>query len=206
MSLDDKLGWFVLGCFIGFFIGYITRELRTIKEELDEVDDIVKQNHDRQNDERGSARLPSWQNVALAIVVLLTAYAAFASQKAIDNVEDTQTQVVDTQKRLNQIALCNQAIIKQAVIALNERTSLSAESNMANINLQRSQEAFFAILLHKPPYNEAQRAHAAQRYFHDLKVFLKISVSQTQKVAENDYPEKDALLTCIENIAQDNKE
>lgn len=100
MEFDERLGWLLLGCAIGFIMGYIVRSLHDIKEELHKVD-----NHVTHRDERGIMRFPLAANTALVIVVCITAYAAFKSQKASNDVKDTQDD-------LAHVALCNQQYLK----------------------------------------------------------------------------------------------
>lgn len=81
MDLLERVVYFGLGGAVGFVLGLIVARLRVIKEEVDEVLEIERQNNGLGHNERGMIRLPAWPNVAVALVVLLTAYAAFVSQK-----------------------------------------------------------------------------------------------------------------------------
>lgn len=77
MEFDDRVKWLLLGCLIGFVLGYIVRSLKDIKEELHEVDDVLKGACGIPNDEQGSIRIPRMQEIGLFIVVLLTVYSSF---------------------------------------------------------------------------------------------------------------------------------
>ena len=81
MDLLERAIFLLIGNFIGFVLGYVVRSLQEIKEELNEVDEIVKRNR---NDE-GFVRHPFVLDAALIIVVLITVWAAFASQAATNN-------------------------------------------------------------------------------------------------------------------------
>lgn len=88
MDLGDRIGWLILGCLIGFVLGYIARSLRDIKEELDEVDELVKHVSGADNEQAEARKKEWWQrrlrgpDFALLAVVVITAYAAFMSQSA----------------------------------------------------------------------------------------------------------------------------
>lgn len=208
MSLDDRFGWIILGCIIGYVVGRIqgtmranTRQLQAIKEELDEVDEIVK-DHERHHDEHG---FMTFMNAALVVVLVLTVYAAFSSGKAVNDVKKVQVQqaanqaaLEDAQARLDAVVACTQKILSKAVVALNERTTYSTEQSRANVDLQKSQSAFFKILLHKPPYSQQRRDEAVQQYFSDLTAFLDVSKAQAVKVAENSYPTDEELSSCLD--------
>lgn len=85
MDFSDRMEWLFLGCLIGFVVGYIVRSLREIKATVDEVDDIVKQN----KDEHGALSWKTASNLSLFLVVALTVWAAFVSQKASNDVEES---------------------------------------------------------------------------------------------------------------------
>lgn len=88
MDLFERAILLAIGGAIGFVLGYIVRSLRVIQEEVHVVKDIAEHGTPpRKDDETGAARLPSWNNIALGLVVLLTAYAAITSQIATNNVE-----------------------------------------------------------------------------------------------------------------------
>lgn len=194
MSLDERLVYFVLGC----ILGYILASIRHIKKELHEVDEIVKKEHPQEDppkprrryDESGFMRHPVARDIAVVLTVLLTAFAAFASQKAANNSKDAQ-------QRLDNISSCNKEYLQKTIVALNERTTFTQQSATANVDLQTAQAQFFAVLLHKPPFNEAKRARAAEAYSEALNHFLETSQKTRQKVAENPFPTDEELAACL---------
>jgi hypothetical protein len=96
MDLIDRFTFLLVGCVLGFLIGYVVGQRRTIehiKETVDEVDDIVKENlgepkQKRRRDERGFMRNPVRANLALLVVVLIAVSAAFLAQKAQNDLQD----------------------------------------------------------------------------------------------------------------------
>lgn len=205
MGFEDRLTWLILGISIGFFLGYITRILREntstlheIKEELDEVDEIVKEQQRRDHDEAGLMRGTLASNIALVAVILLTAFAAFQSQKAVNGLNDTQDQVIQTQQRLEAVTSCTSKVLAQAIAALNVRTETTRISASSNVDLQRAQSEMLAILLHEPPYPDGQRSAAAQAYFKALTEFVKASGEYKDTSDKNPYPTQEQLLDCID--------
>jgi len=193
MGFSDRLGWMLLGCVIGLFAGYCIRYLQEMKEELDEVDGIVKNNLGKRPEDRTSEDgfvVPELvKSIALAIVVLLTAWAAFASASASSKVQDTQ----DAQKHDTE---CTQEYLVKTVKALNERTEYSVAATKANVDLQKAQADFFALLLRKPPESVAVRTDAAQTYLRTLTEFVKVSGQSATKAELFPYPTDRELATC----------
>lgn len=201
MDLADRAMMLVIGGLIGFVFGYIVARLRVIKDELDEVkeelDEVVETTHDhprpeetRGRSERGSMKRPTVPGVALLIVVLLTAWAAFTSQRATHETQETQEQVV-------KLAVCNQEFLGKTILALNERTTYSGDATEANVDLQKSQAAFFAVYLGPPPSTAAARREAASDYLKDLTAFISISEKSKLKVENNPYPTNVELAECL---------
>lgn len=97
MPVDEKVAWLALGCAIGFVFGYIVARLREIKDKEDTIEAKVDSLKHNKDDETGAFRF-SLTGLAVLLVVLLTAYAAFVSQKASNDVEDKQ--------QSDKVALC----------------------------------------------------------------------------------------------------
>lgn len=96
MEYTDRFLWLSLGGGIGFVLGYIVRSLREIKEEVDEIVEIERRiRHDDQippkDSSDRSSQGSSWElasRIALFIVVAVTVWAAFVSQKASNDVAE----------------------------------------------------------------------------------------------------------------------
>jgi hypothetical protein len=214
MGIDDRIGWLLLGCILGFIAGYYTRTLQEIKEELDEVDAIVKEKRfsrrrsdrgdekilrlppnlvelERPNDE-GFTRTPWIMNVALFIVVIMTLWAAVSSQHSSNTVKTTQAQI-------KQVTACNQVYLTKTIDALNERTTYTQAQADANVNLQKAQALFLNELLHRPPYSQRRQSRAAKNYLTTLTKFVTVSGQSSRKQTANPYPTKRALKRCLES-------
>lgn len=194
MAFDDRLQFLLLGMAIGFVLGYLVRLVRDIKEELDEVKEEIEtgviQHH---NGDDGYMKV-SLSTVAILLVVGLTAWASFVSQKASNDVKDAQ-------ERIEQTAECHQQVLEEALVALNQRSTFTKASAKTNVQLQKSQRAFLTILLHRPPFSEAKRTAAVRHYYRDLGTFLDVAKKNTQKVSENPFPEPGEMQKCM-NDAQ----
>lgn len=195
MSLDDRLGWLVLGMAIGFVFGYIVRSLREIKEELDEVDAKISESK-RKRGEDGFMRYPYVADIAYLLVVAVVAWAAFASQKASNDVKNTQDQLAT-------VTHCNQVYLGAFLEAVDERTSAGQKAVQSNVDLQRSWYEFVRFQLHMPPYPEGEQRDKANEYAKNLKSFLDVSDQSREKVVQNPYPTEDELRKCIQEGNQD---
>lgn len=95
MDYGDRLLWLLLGCFIGFVFGYIVRSLREIKEEVDEIVENKRKTstgddpETYEQNERGSFSWELASRISLFVVVSLTIWAAFVSQKASNDVAES---------------------------------------------------------------------------------------------------------------------
>lgn len=129
MELYERIGWFFLGLAIGAILGYIVARLRVIddhlseiKEEVDEIDDIVK----HQKDEAGVTRLrPVILDVILFGVVIMVAYAAWSSGQTSNKVEK--------KTRSDKIALCKSGQEGRDT----DRRLVEAVFNLATTSIER---------------------------------------------------------------------
>jgi hypothetical protein len=190
MDWSERLEWLILGCIIGFIMGYIVRTLREIKEELDEVDEIVKGEHGIEGKQRGSIHTPTLAGFMLICVVAITAWAAFASQSASNEVKKTQDQ-------LARVTICNKQYLSETIRTINARTRYSQRQAVSNVALQKSQARFLAFLLHKPPPGQAETRRAFEEYAQDLNDFVIASSNQANVVEDNKYPTEAELDACI---------
>lgn len=189
MDVLERAIFLAIGGGIGFILGYIVARLREIKEEVDEVLDIEKHNA-RTRDERGFMRFPVVADVMLLAVIILTVWAAFASQRASNTVEEQQDDI-------SRITTCNQAFLGDLLIAVNERTTFTADQARANIDLQRSQSQFLAIILADPPKTDAAQDQALRDYFANLNDFIEVNSNAARKAEENPYPTIEEFNACL---------
>jgi len=196
MAFDDRLGFLILGGMIGFILGYIVRSLRDIKEELDEVDELVKDRF--KNRDEGGFINSTLGNVALLIVLGLTVFAAIASQKAHNDSENAVKQLKLAQVQLAHQTLCNRTVLKDALVALNERTTYSEAQVNTNVALQTSFSRLLGTLLNNPDLTPKEREVATNKYFQDLTNYVSIADKTKQKVHENPFPSDQELSSCLE--------
>lgn len=192
MDMTEKLMWLAFGAAIGFVLGYIVRSLREIKEELDEVDELVK----RHSDERGSVNFEVLRNALLFLVLVVTVWAAFASQQSSNEVEKNQ-------KSIDKITSCNQEYLDKTIRALNERTEYSTQQARTNVDLQRSQSRFLSLLLLQPPATDERVQEALRVYFDTLNEFVEIASRSAVKTAAYAYPTPEELSSCLNNTKKD---
>lgn len=187
MGLDDRLWFLLVGAAIGFVLGYITRALREIKEELHDVEEIVK----RDRGERGSALYSFVSNLSLVIALALTVYAAIVSQQASNDVRDTQD-------RMTQVVRCNQAYLAEALSALNERSTYSTQQARANVKLQKAQAHLLKILLTEPPPSELRGRRVLRSYFEQgVLNYIDVNSKAIKKYEMNPYPTEEDLWSCM---------
>lgn len=198
MGLDDRLWYLLTGMAIGFVLGYFTRsldrlkdEVAEIKEELDEVDEIVKEERNlRQHNEDGFVKPTGAMGIALFIVIAVTVGAAFLSQRASNDAQNAQDKLAD-------VTSCNTVLLSKLTDVLNERTTYTGAQANANIELQQAQSTFFDLLLHRPPFSEHRRYLAAQHYQESQHKFLDLTKKSANKVEDNPIPSKQELERCL---------
>jgi len=199
MSLDERLLWLLVGCVIGFFLGYFVRTLREIKEELGDVDErLKKEASPRKKNDRGSIRDTIVMELGLLLVVLITIYAAFSSQKASNEVHDQQ-------KQQARVISCTNEYLVKTISALNERTTYSQDSVDANVKVQGSLLSLLQFLTHVPPYSQAQRTNKLQDYVATLNNFVSVSGKNSSKVSQNPYPTSSEFTDCVNHVIKENK-
>lgn len=202
MELDDRVGWMLLGCLIGFGFGYIVRflqeirdRLNEVKEELDDVDEkvtevdkIVKKNHPG---DAGFMRHRYVADILMIIVLVIVAWSAFASQRASNQVTGTQDEFVI-------VSVCNQRFLAETIDALNQRTAYTQQQIQANTAVQNDQADLWRLLLEQPPKPEETRRMAAEEYLKSLEEFLAVSEKTSSTVQDNPFPDITDLRRCLD--------
>lgn len=191
MPFDERIQYLLLGGTIGFVLGYFTCCLRNIKEELDEVKSEIEHEFTlHKRGEGGFMRFPVAADLAMLLVVCITAWASFVSQKASNDAHNTQD-------RFEQIVVCNQRTIANLLSALDERSTYTVASADANIDLQSAQREFTKVVLHKPPFSDARKTRAFKNYFDQLNRFLRIAHKNKGKVVAHPLPTIDGFTKCL---------
>lgn len=198
MTLDERVLYLLLGVEVGFFLGYFTRMLREIREGVKEVDRFLKMSPSRKRDERGVVGRQAVQNFALLLVVFITAFAAFSSQKASNDADESLKQTKANQAQLERVVTCIISSQTELFDAINTRTTYTQGQAVANKTLQKAQRVFFGVLLHRPPYTEVKREKAAREYQDALDAFLDAANASENNAKFTKYPQAEDLLMCIE--------
>jgi hypothetical protein len=139
---------------------------------------------------RQNARAIS-NGVALALVVLCTAYAAFTSQAA-------SNRVVHLAEQRGQEEACISSVLFTTVQALNQRTHFTVAQGRANAALQQSQADFIHVIL-DPAHTEAQARDSLAHYGDSLDTFLRLVRKSTDKAAAFPYPAPGDFSQCLAN-------
>lgn len=184
--MNQRLTYLIIGCVIGFILGYIVRSIREIKDRVEEVDEHVLKA--KKDDGFIQTRLAT--NIGLILVVAFTLWAAISSQLASNKVKDTQHEQ-------DNLTACNQTYQLQTINALNARTANSQAQTDANVALQKAQATFLGIFFVNPPATADQRADAFQTYFDALNAFIVASAKTTANVSMNPYPTSADFINCI---------
>ena len=205
MGLDERVFYLVLGILIGFVLGYFTHKLQNIEEKVEEVDMIVK----KDRGEGGFIRFPSWssikrwfskidiKHVALFIVVLLSAAASFQSQIVSNKIERNSAEDQKTQERIVRILTCNSSFLGKTIVALNERTTYSADQADANVKLQKEQLRLLTFALTVPPPSARDGRKAVDRYFKTLNNYVDLASKTASKQLKNAYPTSEEFTSCV---------
>lgn len=188
MTFDERLIWLLIGCIIGYFLGFITGKVQNLKQEIDEVNPAKRRI--RSHDEAGFMRYPIVADFALFLVIIVTAYAAFQSQH-------TSNLVTKNQQDIARGTTCNQKFIRKTLSTLNQRTAYTKAQIAANLKLQKAQSDFLRVLLKVPPTPEEDRVKATQDYYATLINFISISEKNRDTVASNPFPKIRDLKECL---------
>lgn len=191
MPLGERIGWLVLGMAVGFVLGYIVALLRDITEGVDEIDTIVKEKRPRRvRGEGGFMRIPVLADVLYILALVIVVWGAFSAQKATNEVEATQN-------RLEQVTSCNEDTLTRTVEALNERTQYTAAQATRNVELQRAQYQFLAILLEDPPPSDARISQSLRVYIDALGEFVVVNTKATETQQKFPYPTPEDYQSCL---------
>ena len=205
VTLDERVGYLLLGVLIGFVLGYFTHHIRNIEKSVKNVEDVIcKTNRNeggfmripRWNELTGRLpfRFPSWQRVALFLVVVMTLWASIQSQIVSNDqqrVSDQQKVAADrdrqTQESISKVTFCNQQILSKTIAALNERTTYTKRQTEANITLQTSFLEFLKVIAFKPPKPQSERTAAFDGYVVKLNNFVELANKSKDKAIKNPY-------------------
>lgn len=196
MNNHDRITYFVLGCIIGFIVGYFARAMREVREKLEEVDNHVTHKEPAKDD--GFVIFSDKvKNALLLIVVVIVAVSAFNSQHNSNKVADAQKRSSDAQASVKQTSECNKESQAKTVAALNARTQYSSDQAKANVDLQRAQSVYLNVVATRPPASDLVKSQALQTYIKVLRNYLTIGDKTVQAIAQNPYPTSEEFETCL---------
>lgn len=192
MTFDERVTWFLLGVIVGWMIGKL-KEIRRgeieIREKLEEVDRHVKKQK-RQRDESGIVRYPLAADVLLFVVIVMTAWAAFATAR-------TNAELERQSQRSDEITACVQQYLYKTIEALNERTTYTQDTVDSNVDLQEGLAEFIDILLFQPPKTPQERYAALQKFDRKLAAYVATANKQRGKTLAYPYPTEEELSACL---------
>ncbi len=220
MDFDERalylLLGMILGTIIGTAVGYAARmmqdiqqkvvvlylDIQDIKEEVDEIDTIVKTR--RVRDENGFMRIPLVADVVLIVVIALTFWAAWATgetnnklEKAVSDIQAVQAADAKQDARIETISQCTLEFTSKTILALNERTRYSPGASEANADVLQAQAEFLEVVLKIPPPGDAESRAALQVYTVELDKFNKIARKNIGSQLEFAYPTNEELASCL---------
>lgn len=195
MTIDERIGWLLVGCMVGFILGYCVR----ILENVSEHDRIRLNTQQRVNarleDERGVLHTRLYGNIALLMVVAITIWAAVVSQQASNDVRELQ-------KRNAQIILCNQNVVIEALDVLNERTMFTSNHWEANLELQVAHSNMLEIVLREQPLSPGTYTRESKLYLEKLTTFIDTTEKANANRATKPYPSADDIKLCVDQIEE----
>lgn len=194
MDLNDRLVYLLIGVGIGFILGYITKSLRKIEEELHEVDITTK----KIKSEDGFVRFPIFANLALVTVLFIAVWASFSAEKNDRALVATQDQLIEQQNQIERVTACNQMYLEKTVLALNERTTYSSDRIEDNVDLVNAQAVLLRALLKEPPPGNAEIRQALRSYFDPTVLnFIDTSEKSLDTFEANEYPTIKQIDNCL---------
>jgi cytoskeletal protein RodZ len=180
----DRMIFMALGCILGFVLGLLIKvdreakeACREVKEVHNEVHEFIEEQHKKEED--GEAR---WHTIVILVCVILVAYAAIASQIALNE--------------SNHQGDCTQRTIVKNLDTQNERSTYTVASVNANKDLQIAQANYIELVL-KPNATIEQMRAALTVYFDALTKFTTVATANAQKLEQNPLPSSTAYKECL---------
>lgn len=216
MDLDDRALYLFLGMVLGAVLGYVSRMLQEIhkdvsvlnidvhdiKEEVDEIDSIVKTRRDR--DDGGFMRFPLVADIVLIAVIAMTAWAAVSTGitnnrlgSAIEDIQAVQRADEKQDTRIQKITTCTLEFTSKTIAALNERTTYTGQTTASNVRVLQAQQEFLEIILQVPPPSDEDALVALRTYTDAVAEFNVIAEKQKDKLNRYSYPTNQELATCL---------
>lgn len=191
MAMDERIGWLLLGC----VIGYVIRLLQEIRKEVHEVDEIVTKNEKRKRrkrdrSEEGFARFPIVLDVLMICLFVLTGYSVVRVEQYVD-AQEAQG------KKLDQVSSCTLEFTEKTIKALNERTTYAADQLETNVEVLESQLEFLRLVLVLPPVTETRRRASLEEYVLNVDTYVDFADKAKVKTDVYPYPTNEDLQACL---------
>lgn len=208
MEWGDRLVFLLIGA----ILGYIVRMLQDIKTEVHEVDQLVKKNGPKRNED-GFARFPIVLDVLIFVLAAMTVWSFTKGEQATDDanqaleqVQAQNAQLKAQNARIEKVASCNLEFTAKTIKALNERTTFTTEQAASNVRVLEAQLEFLRVVLFIPPVSDALRREALQQYTENVDRFVELAGKTKDKSEQYAYPTNDELLACLNAPADKEKQ
>lgn len=216
MDLNDRALYLILGMVLGAVLGYVARmlqeiqkdvvgvsnEVHDIKEEVDEIDSIVKTR--RVRDEGGFMRIPVVADILLISVLAMTVWAAWSTGSTNNKLEAAISDISANQKkddaqelRIQKVTSCTLEFTSRTIEALNERTTFTGSVASANSEVLQAQQDFLEIILQIPPPSDKDALAALRTYTNAVAQYNVLADKSEGKRNEFAYPTNKELATCL---------
>lgn len=171
----NSAAWSAGGLIIGWLLGRSARDVHDIKEAT--VPDEAKPAR-RRNKVDGFNLVVV---IIMGIAAIITGFAAHESDQATKRVDDVVT--------------CNQQVLEKTVQALNERTTLSAESTRIRERRLRSQIRLVDALL-DPEAQPSIQSVRARAYRDAVRAQIRVDAKTAKRRENHPYPSAEQIRSC----------
>ena len=216
MDLNDRAVHILMGMVIGAVLGYLTRvlqeiykkveasavDIHDIKEEVDEIDSIVKNRRDR--NEGGFSRVPWVANLIMLSVIAMTVWATFSTgatnnklEKALIDIQENQAADDKQEIRIQRVTSCTLEFTSRTIQALNERTTYTGKASDANAEVLQAQQDFLETILRTPPPSDEDALAALRTYTNAVATYNILADKSRDKRNQFAYPTNKELAICL---------
>lgn len=135
----------------------------------------------------------TFNNVGVALAVLLTAWAAIQSQVA-------SNKVTEVQASRDREQACTSQVVFSALEALDQRYRYASDQAESNVELQKAQADLLRNSF-RPNTTEAESRAAFERYFESLTEFIRTNTAiiEQGEGTTSPYPTPSEYAECLTN-------
>jgi cell division protein FtsB len=186
-TLLDRFIWFALGSIFGFILGWTVQSLNNTKNAVNKLNKKLEK---LERNEDGFMRHPYVADVLYLLVLVIVVWSAFQAQIAANNSE--------------RLVNCNRTVLNDTLTSLNGRATYTVDQLEANLELQKAQGTFLAVVSQDPPAPEPVGRRALEDYIAALTDFTTASAKQSANIKNNPLPSNDALKNCLNGVEDRN--